>query len=162
MINRNEWCPSSFIGWRAPFVSLKEITYRNLFGFSQSDRKGGSTGTYTVIVGYQSGRMVHQVSVSAQIAMLEVGSGQDHDFIRLVEDPAIADLGGRGKIYVLSFKRNNDHQGQLRKMLPQLKDNFCGQCIEADSTARFEEALASPVGTDDFILQLQYKRVGMF
>ena len=42
-------------------VSLKEITYRNLFGFSQSDRKGGSTGTYTVIVGYQSGSMVHQL-----------------------------------------------------------------------------------------------------
>lgn len=76
---------------------IEKITYRNLFGFSQSDRIGGSTDTYTVIVGYQSGRMVHQVSVSAQIAMLEVGSVQDHDFIRLVEDPAIADLGGRGK-----------------------------------------------------------------
>ena len=153
MTNRNEWCPSSFIGWRAPFVSLKEITYRNLFGFSQSDRKGGSTGTYTVIVGYQSGSMVHQVSVSTQIAMLEVGSGQDHNFICLIEDPAIADLGGRGKIYVLSFKRNNDHQGQFRKMLFQLKDNFCGQCIEADSTARLEETLASLVGTDDFLFQ---------
>ena len=153
MTNRNEWCPLSFIGWRAPFVSLKKITYRNLFGFSQSDRIGGSTDTYTVIVGYQSGRMVHQVSVSAQIAMLEVGSGQDHDFIRLVEDPAIADLRVRGKISVLSFKRNNDYQGQFRKMLFQLKDNFCGQCIEADSTARLEETLASLVGTDDFLFQ---------
>lgn len=162
MTNRNEWCPLSFIGWRAPFVSLKEIAYRNLFGFSQSDRIGGSTGTDTVIVGYQSGSMVHQVSVSTQIAMLEVGCGQNHDFIRLVEDPAIADLRVRGKISVLSFKRNNDHQGQFRKMLFQLKDNFCGQCIEADSTARLEETLASLVGTDDFLLQLQYKRVGMF
>ena len=153
MTNRNEWCPLSFIGWRAPFVSLKEITYRNLFGFSQSDRIGGSTGTDTIIVGYQSGSMIHQVSVSTQIAMLEEGSGQDHDFIRLVEDPAIADLGFRGKEFILSFKRNNDHQGQFRKMLFQLKDNFCGQCIEADSTARLEEALASLVGTDDFLLQ---------
>lgn len=153
MTNRNEWCPLSFIGWRASFVSMKEIAYRNLFGFSQSDRIVGSTGTDTVIVGYQSGRMVHQVSVSAQIAMLEVGSGQDHDFIRLVEDPAIADLGVRGKEFVLSFKRNNDHQGQFRKMLFQLKDNFCGQCIEADSTARLKETLASLVGTDDFLFQ---------
>lgn len=153
MTNRNEWCPLSFIGWRAPFVSMKEIAYRNLFGFSQSDRIGGSTGTDTVIVGYQSGRMVHQVSVSTQIAMLEVGCGQNHDFIRLVEDPAIADLGVRGKEFVLSFKRNNDHQGQFRKMLFQLKDNFCGQCIEADSTACLEETLASLVGTDDFLFQ---------